>query len=72
MTTWARTDCSWAAEPHQYRPAWVSGTPLDRPVVPPVYSSSAARSVPDRLAMGPGSPEGDLVEVEDRDSRRRL
>jgi len=52
----ARTDCWCAAEPHQYSPAWVSGTPLDRPVVPPVYSS-AARSVPDRSAMDPGSAE---------------
>ena len=36
LVTFERTDCWWAADPHQYRPAWVSGTPLDRPVVPPV------------------------------------
>jgi hypothetical protein len=31
-----RADASIVADPHQYRLAWVSGTPLARPVVPPV------------------------------------
>ncbi len=52
----ARSQAPLAAEPHQNRLAWVSGTPLDRPVVPPVYSS-AARSVPDRSAIEPGAAE---------------
>ena len=52
----ARSQSSLTADPHQNRLAWVSGTPFDRPVVPPVYSS-AARSVPDRSTIGPESPE---------------
>src|SRR3974377_30329 len=43
-----------AAHPHQNKFACVSGTPLDLPVVPPVYSR-AARSVPDRSTIDPGS-----------------
>jgi len=52
----ARSQAWLAADPHQNRLAWVSGTPFDRPVVPPVYSS-AARSAPDRSTIGPESPE---------------
>ena len=54
MTTLARTEISFMAHPHQNRFAWVSGTPLDRPVVPPV-NRRAARSVPERSVMVPGS-----------------
>ncbi len=51
MFTLARTEFWCAAHPHHNRLAWVSGTPLDRPVVPPVYSR-AARSVPSTIDPG--------------------